>query len=91
PRPVRVLLRILWPLLLPPLARFRRFVTVGLMPPDARQALGLPWTPRQERALRRFGRALRTIVPLLPERLRYLPLARRARAQHRAQHRAARR
>ncbi|QEV21399.1 oxygenase MpaB family protein [Streptomyces alboniger] len=84
PRPVRVLARILWPALLPPLARFRRFVTIGLMPPDARQALGLPWTPRQERALRVLGGAVRTVVPLLPERLRYLPTARRARARHRA-------
>ncbi|MFF8653300.1 oxygenase MpaB family protein [Streptomyces huasconensis] len=84
PHPVRPLLRALWPLLLPPLARFRRFLTIGLMPPDARQALGLPWTARQERSLRRFGLAVRTLVPLLPERLRYLPLARRARARHRA-------
>ncbi|WPO69876.1 MULTISPECIES: oxygenase MpaB family protein [unclassified Streptomyces] len=84
PRPVRALVRAAWPLLLPPLARFRRFLTIGLMPPDARQALGLPWTPRQERALRRFGLVVRTLVPLLPERLRYLPFARRARARHRA-------
>ncbi|WP_095756618.1 oxygenase MpaB family protein [Streptomyces xinghaiensis] len=79
PLPLRLLLRALWPVLLPPLARVRRFLTVGLMPPDARRALGLEWTERQERALRRFGLAVRTLVPLLPERLRYLPLAREAR------------
>ncbi|MFC9247868.1 oxygenase MpaB family protein [Streptomyces sp. NPDC057136] len=83
PLPVRLLLRALWPVLLPPLARFRSLVTVGLMPPDARAAIGLEWTPEQERKLRRFCRVVRTVVPVLPERLRYLPLARRARAAHR--------
>ncbi|MEU2080715.1 oxygenase MpaB family protein [Streptomyces albus] len=81
PRPVRLVLRVLWPLLVPGLARFRRFMTIGLMPPEARRALRLPWTPRQERRLRLVGRVVATIVPLLPERLRYLPYARRARAQ----------
>ncbi|WP_328535696.1 oxygenase MpaB family protein [Streptomyces sp. NBC_00344] len=83
PAPVRLLLRVLWPVLLPPMARFRRFVTAGLMPPDAREAIGLEWTSSQERALRRFGLLVRAVVPLLPERLRYLPLAREARAHDR--------
>ncbi|RFC71223.1 oxygenase MpaB family protein [Streptomyces sp. AcE210] len=80
PLPVRLVLRALWPVLLPPLARFRRFLTIGLMPPDAREAIGLPWTPVQEHRLRRLGAVVRRVVPLLPERLRYLPMARRARA-----------
>ncbi|HET6859082.1 MAG TPA: oxygenase MpaB family protein [Streptomyces sp.] len=84
PRPVRLLLRALWPLLLPPLARFRSFVTVGYMPPDAREAIGLEWSDAQERRLRRFSRVVRIVVPLLPERLRYLPRARAARARYRA-------
>ncbi|MBA2949328.1 oxygenase MpaB family protein [Streptomyces himalayensis] len=84
PLPLRLALRALWPVLLPPFVRLRRFVTIGLMPPGAREAIGLPWTPVQERRLRRFGRVVRTVVPLLPERLRYFPLARRARAAHRA-------
>ncbi|MFJ2897166.1 oxygenase MpaB family protein [Streptomyces sp. NPDC087218] len=83
PLPVRLLLRALWPVLLPPLARFRRFVTVGLMPPDAREAIGLEWTDAQERRLRRWCAVVRHVVPVLPERLRYLPYARRARAAHR--------
>ncbi|ORT54121.1 oxygenase MpaB family protein [Streptomyces sp. CB03238] len=83
PLPLRLLLRLLWPVLLPPLARFRRFVTIGLMPPDAREAIGLEWTDEQERALRRFGRVVRAVVPVLPERLRYLPLAREARRRYR--------
>ncbi|WP_344429671.1 oxygenase MpaB family protein [Streptomyces lavendulocolor] len=87
PLPMRLLLRALWPVLLPPLARFRRFLTIGLMPPDAREAIGLEWTEDQERALRRLGLVVRAVVPALPERLRYLPLAREARREHRARQR----
>ncbi|MEU1281325.1 oxygenase MpaB family protein [Streptomyces sp. NPDC005805] len=83
PWPLRLLLRALWPVLLPRLARFRRFMTIGLMPPEARDALGLEWTDAQERRLRRFSRVVRTVVPALPERLRYLPLAREARRAER--------
>ncbi|GAA2458448.1 oxygenase MpaB family protein [Streptomyces glaucus] len=77
------LLRRLWPVLRPPLARLHVFVTVGLLPPVARERLGLRWTPRDERRLRRFGALVRTLVPLLPERLRFLPVARAARSAHR--------
>ncbi|WP_189548885.1 oxygenase MpaB family protein [Streptomyces lavendofoliae] len=83
PLPLRLLLRVLWPVLLPPFARFRRFLTVGLMPPEAREAIGLEWTEAQERTLRRFGRVVRAVVPVLPERLRYLPIAREARREQR--------
>ncbi len=80
PAALRLVLRMLWPALRPPFLRLRRFVTVGLMPPEARAAVGLPWTPRQERRLRRFGRAVRVVAAVLPEYLRYFPAARRARA-----------
>ncbi|GAA3378364.1 oxygenase MpaB family protein [Streptomyces sannanensis] len=83
PLPLRPVLRALWPVLLPLFLRFRRFVTVGLMPPEAREAIGLEWTERQERRLRRFCGVVRHVVPVLPERLRYLPPAREARARHR--------
>ncbi|WP_225801648.1 oxygenase MpaB family protein [Streptomyces sp. NK15101] len=79
PLPLRLALRLLWPLLRRPFLRLRAFLTVGLMPPDAREAIGLEWTDAQERALRRFARIVRAVVPVLPERLRYLPLARKAR------------
>ncbi|MEU6523545.1 oxygenase MpaB family protein [Streptomyces sp. NPDC046924] len=73
------LLRRLWPVLRPPLARLHVFVTTGLLPPAVRDRLGLAWTARDERRLRRLGAVVRTVVPLLPERLRYLPTARAAR------------
>ncbi|MFH8623085.1 oxygenase MpaB family protein [Streptomyces vietnamensis] len=79
PLPLRLALRLLWPVLRRPFLRLRAFLTVGLMPPDAREAIGLEWTDAQERALRRFARVVRAVVPVLPERLRYLPLAREAR------------
>ncbi|ROQ35429.1 uncharacterized protein (DUF2236 family) [Streptomyces sp. PanSC19] len=80
PLPLRLALRLLWPVLRRPFLRLRAFLTVGLMPPDAREAIGLEWTDAQERTLRRFARVVRAVVPVLPERLRYLPLARKARA-----------
>ncbi|MBO1329671.1 oxygenase MpaB family protein [Streptomyces sp. VRA16 Mangrove soil] len=73
-------LGLLWPVLRPALARTLRFLSIGLLPPEARSALGLPWTERQERRLRRWAVLVRWLVPRLPERLRYLPYARRARA-----------
>ncbi|MCX5009006.1 DUF2236 domain-containing protein [Streptomyces sp. NBC_00638] len=74
------LTRLLWPVLRRPLGHLHVFVTMGLLPPAARDRLGVPWTPRDERRLRRFGAVVRTVVPLFPERLRYLPTARAARA-----------
>lgn len=79
PLPVRLALRLLWPALRRPFLRLRAFLTVGLMPADAREAIGLKWTDAQERTLRRYARIVRAVVPVLPERLRYLPLARKAR------------
>lgn len=84
PLPVRLLLRLTWPALRAAFLHFRAFVTAGYMPPEARAAIGLEWTPAQERRLRRFSTAVRLLVPLLPERLRYLPIARAARARVRA-------
>lgn len=84
PLPLRLLLRAFWPVILPRFLRIRRFLTIGLMPPEAREAIGLPWTAGQERRLRRLGRVVRVVVPVLPERLRYLPLARAARQARRA-------
>ncbi|MFE3455432.1 oxygenase MpaB family protein [Nonomuraea sp. NPDC059194] len=58
---------------------FNHFVTVGTLPPAVRQVLGLDWTQKDERRLRRLGRAVAALTPRLPERVRYLPIAYRAR------------
>ncbi|GAB3438692.1 oxygenase MpaB family protein [Actinophytocola sediminis] len=64
--------------------RLQYFVTVGTLPPAARDILGLTWTDRDERRLRRLGRVVGRVVPLLPERLRYFPIAYEARRVERA-------
>ncbi|MBN6053585.1 DUF2236 domain-containing protein [Nonomuraea sp. RK-328] len=58
---------------------FAWFITVGTLPPAVRERLGLRWSARDERRLRHLGRAVAAITPRLPERLRYMPLACRAR------------
>jgi uncharacterized protein (DUF2236 family) len=64
--------------------RVQYFVTVGTLPPRAREILGLTWTEADERRLRRLGRMVGRVVPLLPERLRYFPIAYEARRVERA-------
>ncbi|GAA3208330.1 oxygenase MpaB family protein [Actinocorallia longicatena] len=82
------------PLLRPALAplamstgRLGRFVTIGTLPEAAREKLGLTWTPADERRLRRVGQTIARTTPLLPERVRYMPIAYRAREAARAQQR----
>lgn len=77
-------LRPLWRLLAGLPGRAQHFVTVGTLPPHARKILGLRWTDRDERRLRRFGAVVGRVVPLLPERLRYFPIAYAARRADRA-------
>ncbi|MGN9839167.1 oxygenase MpaB family protein [Nonomuraea sp. H19] len=58
---------------------FNHFVTVGTLPPAVRAKLGLRWTGRDERRLRHLGHAVAMLLPRLPERLRYMPIAYHAR------------
>ncbi|MFD1936177.1 MULTISPECIES: oxygenase MpaB family protein [Nonomuraea] len=58
---------------------FNSFVTVGTLPPAVREVLGLHWSQKDERRLRRLGRAVAALTPRLPERVRYMPIAYRAR------------
>ena len=64
--------------------RVQHFVTVGTLPPRAREILGLPWTDRDERRLRLLGRLVALAMTVLPERLRYFPIAYEARRADRA-------
>ncbi|MGB3439894.1 MAG: oxygenase MpaB family protein [Actinophytocola sp.] len=77
-------LRPLWRLATAVPGRVQHFVTVGTLPPAAREKLGLSWTSRDERALRLLGRVVGRVVPLLPEKLRYFPIAYEARRADRA-------
>jgi uncharacterized protein (DUF2236 family) len=79
------LLRPLWKLAMDVPGRVQHFVTVGTLPPKAREILGLMWTNRDERALRLLGFTVARLLPMLPERLRYLPIAYEARRVDRAE------
>lgn len=72
-------LRPLWRLLTNPAGYVQYLATVGTIPPAAREKLGVTWTTTQERQLRLLGRVVRLVVPRLPERLRYFPIAYEAR------------
>lgn len=80
PRPLRPV----WKALINPLGYVQYLSVVGTLPPAARAKLGVPWTHRQEVQLRVFGRIVGWTVPLLPERLRYFPIAYEARRLDRA-------
>jgi uncharacterized protein (DUF2236 family) len=87
PRNFPVRLRPLWRVVSYFPGRLQFFVTVGLLPPQARAILGIGWTDKNERLLRMTGKLFATVIPLLPERLRYLPIAYEARRAHRANER----
>lgn len=75
----------LWRLAMYVPGRLQHFVTVGTLPPRARTILGLPWSARDEQRLRLLGRTVALAMTVLPERLRYFPIAYRARRADRAQ------
>jgi uncharacterized protein (DUF2236 family) len=77
-------LRPLWRVAMDVPGRVQRFVTVGTLPGKAREILGLKWTDRDEQMLRLLGYVVGRVVPLLPERLRYFPIAYEARRVERA-------
>ncbi|NKY36272.1 DUF2236 domain-containing protein [Nocardia speluncae] len=68
-----------WRAVTGPFGRMQHFVTVGTTPEVARRKLGLAWTESDERKLRILGWFIARLVPLLPERLRYFPIAYEAR------------
>ena len=69
------------PLRFRPLLELANQITVGLLPPDIRRGYGLSWDPARSVALHGGAEYMkRVVVPLLPERLRVTPRARRAAA-----------
>jgi uncharacterized protein (DUF2236 family) len=63
---------ILWPVLRPV-----RLITIGLLPPSVRAAYGFNWDPREARALARWTALLRRTLRMLPRFAREWPAARR--------------
>ena len=88
PRSLPAQLRFAWSPVGRSAGRFQRFVTIGTFPPAIRELLGLQWSDHDERRLKRVGRVIARTFPLLPERVRYLPIAYRARHAARARARS---
>ncbi|MGE4425338.1 MAG: oxygenase MpaB family protein [Solirubrobacteraceae bacterium] len=76
-------LRPLWTPVEQTVAHLAYLMTVGFMPADAREKLGLAWTARQDRELALMFAIARPVHRRLPERLRYFPLAAAARRKAR--------
>ncbi len=55
------------------LAPFVVFVTTGFLPPEFREAMGLPWSPRQQRRFERLMRRVGAVERRLPRALRIFP------------------
>jgi len=72
-------LRPAWRAATAPVSRMQYFFTVGTTPQVARDKLGLSWTATDEATLRALGWLIGRGVPLLPERVRYFPIAYEAR------------
>jgi len=64
--------RVAWPAF-----RVMQLLTIGTLPPDIRQAYGFEWRARDERALARWTKVMRTARQLLPRAASEWPMARR--------------
>ena len=76
---VDIVLRPPVPLHLKPVLELVNQITVGLLPAEVRRQYGFSWDPLRAVALRGGAEYLkRVVVPVLPDRMRMLPLARAA-------------
>jgi uncharacterized protein (DUF2236 family) len=76
---IDVVLRPPVPLHLRPMLELVNQITVGLLPPEVRRQYGFSWDPVRSVALHGGAEYVkRLVVPVLPERMRMLPLARAA-------------
>lgn len=64
-----------WSVIWRPVMAFNVWLANALMPERAREILGLRWTPLDQVFLGAFSTAIRTVWPLLPDRLKYAPRA----------------
>ncbi|MCZ4498786.1 MAG: hypothetical protein JWQ74_1339 [Marmoricola sp.] len=80
PRPQQVH-PLVWALVKRPINAVSSSITIGGMPPQGREILGLPWDEKRERRYQRFAAASRALSPVyarLPGRFRLHPIALRA-------------
>ncbi|SER41611.1 Uncharacterized conserved protein, DUF2236 family [Lentzea xinjiangensis] len=69
---------VLWPFVRPVAARVLPDFAVGTLPPALRVKLGLEWTDRDERRLRRWVRLIRAVSAFVPASLLHYPMPYRA-------------
>lgn len=74
-RPSRLIPKPVWALIARPAGYLMWMSTVGTLPTELRARLGIAWSQRDQRRLRRFARLIRGIMRVLPEPLRYVPIA----------------
>ncbi|HEX2894074.1 MAG TPA: oxygenase MpaB family protein, partial [Marmoricola sp.] len=80
PRPKQVHPTVWW-LVRRPINTVSSFLTIGGLPPKAREILNLPWDDARERRYQRFARVCRSLDPLysrLPGKFRMHPIPLRA-------------
>lgn len=65
----------LWALVRQPTMAISVWQINALLPPRAREILGLTWTARDERRLRLLAGIVKAVWPRMPDRVRYLPRA----------------
>lgn len=75
PKPARWIPSPLWQLLMRPLARLVLMTTAATLPAPLRERLGLRWSSTDQRRFERFAALVRAAMRVLPEPLRYAPLA----------------
>lgn len=76
---VQIVMRPPVPLPFKPLLELVNQITIGLLPADIRRGFGFSWDPARQAALLGGAEYLkRVVVPLLPEKLRMIPLGRAA-------------
>ncbi len=68
-----------WRVVLAPTGHFQYLAILGTIPPSARATLGVRWGRWQDLQLKVFGRVVGWVVPRLPERVKYFPIAYEAR------------
>ncbi len=68
-----------WRVATAPMGHFQYLAILGMIPPSARATLGVRWGRSQDFQLKWFGRVVGKVVPMLPERLKYFPIAYEAR------------
>ncbi len=73
------------PFIARPVVEMVNLVTVGTLPAELRERMGLEWSRRRERLLAASQTTIRGLLPLLPGLLRRFPPARHARRRARAE------